>query len=93
MTIKPVAKPIVEINEKGELKLPEELLGRVKPHTRFEVELQGETLVLSPATAKKRFWETATTEEWLEAFGRWVDSLPPGPDIPLEALRRENLYD
>lgn len=32
-----------------------------------------------------------------EPFGVWLDNLrrnlPPAPDIPLEALRRENLYE
>jgi hypothetical protein len=41
------------------------------------------------------FHETATQEEWERAFDAWVESHRDlmAPVIPLDALRRENLYD
>jgi plasmid stability protein len=41
------------------------------------------------------FHETATQEEWERAFDAWVESHRDlrAPVIPLDALRRENLYE
>lgn len=41
------------------------------------------------------FYETATTEEWLREFHAFLEDLRDldAPVIPLEALRRENLYE
>jgi hypothetical protein len=41
------------------------------------------------------FHETATPEEWDRAFMQWVEShrADSAPVIPLEALRREHLYE
>ena len=40
-------------------------------------------------------WRTLSTEEWLAAFQEWVESHKhiEAPVIPLEALRRENMYE
>ena len=91
-------KAIVEADDDGDLTLPAELLGNSKPHAKYEVEACGERVILSPAQSgaegRKRFWETATPEQWAEAFERWVSSHEPvGPGLSEEALRRENMYD
>ena len=39
------------------------------------------------------FWVRATPQERVAAFDEWVDSHTKGAGIPLEALRRVNLYD
>jgi hypothetical protein len=41
------------------------------------------------------FYITATPEEWRREFHAWIDSHSENsaPPIPLEALRRENLYE
>jgi hypothetical protein len=45
-------------------------------------------------TGKLPLWYTATPEELAEATRQqWENRGLDGPDIPLEALRRENMYD
>ena len=41
------------------------------------------------------FYETATTEEWIREFDAMVASFDDvdAPEIPPEALRRENIYE
>jgi hypothetical protein len=41
------------------------------------------------------FYETATREEWLKRFHDMIDELAllDVPDLPDEALRRENMYE
>lgn len=50
---------IVELDERGTIQLPRNLLTAVKPHTRFVLEVQGETIVLRPVTALP-FWQIAS---------------------------------
>jgi hypothetical protein len=45
----------------------------------------------APVNASKVAPESSTTAR-LRAFHDWLDSLPPVPHIPLEALDREHLY-
>lgn len=41
----------------------------------------------------KRFWETATKEEWLKSFHEWVEQFPKTEVIlPDEAFDRESIY-
>ncbi len=59
----------------------------------IEDNLKNEVEIFSEGN-QKPFHETATTEEWIEEFDKWVDSHPT--DTPLlsdEALRRENIYE
>jgi hypothetical protein len=89
----PMASAIVEVDEQGELRLPREVLGDLEPHTRFELEKQGDTIVLRP---QKRlpFWATATPEERAAAFREWANRpRPPAPALPLEAIGRDTIYD
>jgi hypothetical protein len=84
----------VETNDDGSLNLPSNLTGVVKPHTKFELEVVGDILVLRPADKERPFWQRATREQRVEAFQRWAESpSPPAPDLPDEMLRRENFYD
>ena len=84
---------IVEVDEQGGLHLPPEVLSHAKPRTRYVVEAQGETLILRPAEKSPPFWATATPEERAEDLRRWVASHKTGPNLPDEALRREQMYD
>jgi hypothetical protein len=84
---------IVEVTEEGAIQLPPEMLETVKPHTRFVVEMQNGTLILRPETKAQPFWATATPEEWVKDFRQWVESHKDGPNLPLEALSRETIYD
>jgi hypothetical protein len=84
---------IVEVDERGAIQLPSDLLVAVKPYTRFVLEVQGETLVLHPITALP-FWQTATPQERAEAARRWAAlDRPTAPPLPDAALHRDQMYD
>jgi hypothetical protein len=84
---------ILEVDEQGALYLPPELLGDVPPHTRFVVEVQGNTLTLRPQQSAP-FWATATPQERANAFLRWASrERPKAPPLSDEALSRESLYE
>jgi hypothetical protein len=84
----------LETNDDGGLNLPAELLGAVKPHAKFELEILGDTLILRPADEVQSFWQRATAQQRAEMFRQWADSpRPPAPDLSNEALKRENIYD
>ena len=84
---------IVEIDERGAIQLPDDLLAAVKPRTRFVLEVQGETIVLRPVNALP-FWQTATPQERAEAARQWAKlERPAAPPIPDEALNRDQMYD
>lgn len=83
---------IVELDERGTIQLPRDLLAVVKPHTRYVLEMQGETIVLRPVTALT-FWQTAMAQERAEAARQWAAlERPAAPPIPDEALHREQMY-
>ncbi len=84
---------IVEVSESGTLQLPAETLQAIGPNTRFVVEVESDRLILSPVPPEQPFWATATPEEGAERFHQWVQSHKDGPNLPDEALRRENIYD
>ena len=85
---------ILETNDDGGLRLPPELIGGVRPHAKFELEVLGDILLLRPADRDRPFWRQATTQQRAEAFKHWVEApRPPAPDLTDESLRRENLYD
>lgn len=84
----------LEANDDGGLNLPAELIGAVKPHAKFELEILGDVLILRPADKERPFWQRATAQQRAEMFRQWAESSrPPTPDISLESMRRENLYD
>jgi predicted transcriptional regulator len=59
----------------------------------IEDNLKNETEILTEEK-EKSFSETATTEEWLAEFHRWLDSHKDKnyPILPDEAYSRENIY-
>jgi hypothetical protein len=69
------------------------VLEKVKPHTRFVVEMQNGTLILRPETKAQPFWATATPEERAQDLRRWVASHTEGPGLSDEALSRESIYE
>ncbi|WP_129629882.1 hypothetical protein [Candidatus Oscillochloris fontis] len=84
---------IVEIDERGIIQLPSDLLTFVKPRTRFVLEVQGKTLVLHPITDLP-FWQIATPQERAEAARHWAAlERPVAPPIPDVALHRDQMYD
>ena len=84
---------IVEIDERGAIQLPDDLLAAVRPRPRFVLELQGATLILRPE-AEQPFWATASPLERAEAVRRWASlDRPPAPALADEALGRDHIYD
>ena len=84
---------IVETNEEGAIHLSPELLGEPKPHTRYVLEVQGDTLTLRPEGPSEPLWVTSTAEEQAEAIRVWARSHTDGPNLPDEALRRERMCE
>jgi len=83
----------IEVNEQGALYLPPELLGKVKPHTRYVLGVQGDTLILYPEKPQP-LWATATPKKRARVFRKWVNMKRPiAPNLPLESFRRENIYE
>jgi hypothetical protein len=88
---------VVEADEWGAIVLSGEMLGS-KPHARYQVEVQGESVTLRPIpmATYPPHWHESTPEQHAESFRRMVEEfekLPPGPSLSDEALRRENIYD
>lgn len=99
-------KPIVEKDDSGNIVIPPEAAGPAKPHTRYEVEQDGNALRLVPVeeprrlsveelqAEAKRYWAETTPEQRASDFLEWVRNLQPkAPHLPDEALSRESLYD
>lgn len=84
---------IVEIDARGVIQLPADLVLAMQPHTRFVLELRGATLVLQPV-ASPPFWLTATPQERAAAVRQWAALERPAA-LPLSdaALSREHMYD
>lgn len=84
---------IVEVDQRGVIQLPTDVLVAVRPHTRFVLEVQGDTLVLHPVTALP-FWQTATPQERAAAARRWAEQERPAAlPLPASSLHRDQLYD
>lgn len=83
---------ILETKSSGELEIPARVLG-AGPHARFRLEREGQILRLIPEAHPLQ--GTLSPGERARIFRDWVTRLPKrrGPAIPVEALRRENLYD
>ena len=81
---------IVEVDERGTIQLPADLLTTVKPHTRFALERRGATLVLRPVASQP----FSTPEERAAAVRRWAAlDRPATPPLSDVAVSREQMYD
>jgi hypothetical protein len=84
---------IVEIDERGAIQLPDEVLAAIKPRTRYIVELQGERVVLHPQE-KLPARLIANPVERAETVRRWATLERPASLVLSEdELRRETMYD
>lgn len=84
---------IVEVDERGVLRLPTDVLAAIGLPGRFVLEVQGGIVVLRPVEGAP-LWQTGTPRERAEAVRRWArQERPVAPPLPAEALRREHLYD
>jgi len=82
----------LEVDDRGCLSVPPDMLGPADPHRRYRAETYGDVLLLRPE-APEPFWARATSEERVAAFRAWVATHQGGPALPGDALRRVNLYD
>jgi hypothetical protein len=86
--------PLLEVGDDGDLRVPGKLLSGAEPHSRFELDVQGEVFVLRPAGRAQTGLQHASRGERVEAFEQWVAASPADtPDLPLDCLRRESIYD
>ena len=86
----------IELKPETEKRLAEKAKQNGLPiETFIEVFIEDKLEEVKDEPRKKSFQETATTEEWLAEFHRWLDSHKDKnyPSIPDEALRRENMYE
>jgi hypothetical protein len=85
---------VLEINQQGVLQIPANLLPHIQPHTRYQVEIQGETLILQPQK-EQPCWEIATPAQRVAKFRQWVTRphRPAAPPLADEAIARETIYD
>lgn len=93
-----MVKRVIEADESSAIHLEGSTLG-VPPHSRFQLEQDGQTLILRPIegepTANERpLWERLSPQERAEEFLNWARRQPPS-DVHLtdEQLRRESIYD
>lgn len=92
-----MVKRVIEADASSAIHLEGDSLG-VRPHSRFELEQDGQTLILRPiengAGDQRPLWERLSPQERAEEFLDWVRRQPPS-DVHLtdEQLRRENIYD
>jgi hypothetical protein len=89
-----MAMSIVEIGDDGALHVPADLLAGARPHAKFVLDVKGELIVLRPAESIEPIWENPDPTQRAEEFRRYAElPRPSAPDIPLEYLDREHLYD
>ena len=83
----------VEIDERGSIQLPDDVLAMIMPHTRFVIEMDGERVILHPHD-KLPPRLIADPVKRAEAVRRWA--APPRPSSPPltdAMLSRDNMYD
>ena len=85
---------LLEINKNGILQIPSDLLPHSQQHTRYQVEIQGDTLILRPQQ-NQPFWKTATPAQRVARFRAWSSQTkrPTTPALSDEALSRDTIYD
>jgi hypothetical protein len=84
----------LEISEQGGLQIPSEMLPSGQTYSRYQLENEGETLILRPQKSEA-FWMTASPAQRAARFRDWATQAkrPVAPPLPDEALSRESLYD
>lgn len=88
----------IELKPETEKRLAKEADKKGLPiETFIEVFIEDnlEETEVSKQKKKKSFSETATTDEWLSEFHKWLNSRKDrgAPYLSDEALRRENMYE
>ena len=85
---------VLEIDQDGNLEIPSEILPEVTPHSRYHLEVLGDTLILRPQQSIP-FWASATPTQRAARFRAWGQQTtrPRAPILSDEALSRETIYD
>ena len=85
---------IVEVGDDGALHVPAAFLLGTKPHAKFALDVCGDLIVLRPVDAKEPLWKTLSPEQRAAEFLEFAEMpRPPAPDIPIEFLDREHIYE
>ena len=85
---------IVERSDDGGLYVPPELLRDFQPHAAFEVQTGGDSVVLRSIDRGSAFWQRSTYSQRVEAIKEWAEAdRPSAPDLSLEMMSRETIYD
>ena len=84
----------IQADETGALVVPADMSGGVRPGARFTVEPYGDVVILRRDPSEAEQWWASTTPAqraaWLD---EWIAGLPPSPALPLEATRRDSMYE
>jgi hypothetical protein len=83
----------VKLDEKGELHLPSALLPGAAPHARYQVDVRGDQVVLSPENGGDGFWHQASPKQRAADIVQWAAGHRGGPGLPDEVVGRESIYD
>ena len=85
---------VLEIDQDGNLEIPSEILPEATPHSRYHLEVHGDTLILRPQQLTP-FWASATPSQRATRFRAWgrQAARPLAPVLSDEALSRETIYD
>jgi hypothetical protein len=85
---------VVDHSDEGVLHVPIDSLPSEKSRIEYVLDDYGGLTVLRPADDPEPIWKIPDPVKWAEEFLRWANEpRPPAPDIPLEFLDREYLYD
>jgi hypothetical protein len=84
---------ILEVDERGNLQLPPDVLPISKPHTRYVASTTEHQVVLAPADGAELFWMMANPAERAEDILRWANSHEDGPGLSDEATHRDSIYE
>lgn len=83
----------IKSDRDGKVTLTRELLADLEPNTVYSVERQGKAIRLEPEPAPQSFWLTASSEEWIDAFDKWIDKNAGDYGLSLEAISRDSIYN
>ena len=84
---------VVELDEKGELHLPSAMLPGAAPHARYQVEVLGHQVVLSPQNGGDGFLRQVSPQQRAGDILQWAASHRGGPGLPDQAVGRDSIYD
>ena len=85
---------IVERADDGGLYVPPDLLRQFQPHAMFEIQTMADSLVLRAIDRGGAFWRRSTTAQRVKAIQEWAEAeRPSAPDLTLQMMSRESIYE